>query len=420
VVIAPLPLEGGGVLPIPPMRFTLTADFTAEALPAALREAVTVIRGTAEGDTVLQLTTALPREAEAAFIALLPPAQHEEARRKIVLHRAEIERRQSPAEQGQRLELPVLHVWLQDELLLAEPEVFLTDEVWDLADTRRFPPRLTPTEFNYTRDEQRMALDVAHRRGREVLDISALQGSTVQGDFIGHSDLTATSLANWLAVECRNQYVYPPALHQFCLNVVSDQLAQRHTVMELGLLRYRLARAISSKVTAYLQGAQALGYSCGLFADSARVEVRFDEAFHYPRSYPLIQPYTGSFRFQHHFYGPDNISKLKAAGEEFDCARALDGLAGLDYWVRNIDSLPEQSFRLPLATGWFYPDFVAKLKDGRLLVVEYKGALLNEPEKRMVGELWAGKSAGRGLFVWVVKKDAEGRSVAEQLKRTIR
>ncbi len=417
----PLPLADGGLLPPPPpLSFLLPADFSVDSLPEALREAVTVIRGTDAGETVLQLSAAMPREAEAAFVALLPAAQHEDAHRKIVLHRAEVERRQSPAERGQKLELPVLHVWLQGELLLAEPEVFLTDEVWDLADARRFPPRLSPTDFDFNRDEQRMALDVAHRQGRDVMNIFAMQGgSTAQGDLVGHTDLTATSIANWLGEQCQHRNVHPVALHQFCLDVVSDQLAQGRTMMELGLLRYRLARAISSKVAAYLQGAQSLGYSRGLFGDDARVEVRFDEAFRFPRSYPVINPYLGSFRFQNHFYGPDSISKLEAKGEEFECARALDGLVELETWVRNIDSLPDQSFRLPLATRWFYPDFVAKLKDGRVMVVEYKGALLQEDEKRMVGEVWAKKSEGRGLFAWVLKKDKDGRDVSDQLKRAI-
>jgi hypothetical protein len=46
---------------------------------------------------------------------------------------------------------------------------------------------------------------------------------------------------------------------------------------------------------------------------------------------------------------------------------------------------------LPLASGFFYPDFVAKLKDGRIFVVEYKGEHLagsgndDTNEKRLVG-----------------------------------
>lgn len=48
----------------------------------------------------------------------------------------------------------------------------------------------------------------------------------------------------------------------------------------------------------------------------------------------------------------------------------------------------------------FNPDSVARLKNGRILVVEYKGAHLAadpvEREKRRVGEFWARASKGKG------------------------
>ena len=88
----------------------------------------------------------------------------------------------------------------------------------------------------------------------------------------------------------------------------------------------------------------------------------------------------------------------------------------LDSWVRNLDSLPDHSFKLPLAQGWFYPDFVGLLKDGRVLVVEYKGAHLQENEKKRVGELWQRLSGDKGVFVWALKRDDAGRDVTAQLR----
>ena len=68
--------------------------------------------------------------------------------------------------------------------------------------------------------------------------------------------------------------------------------------------------------------------------------------------------------------------------------------------------------------GRFFPDFVADLLDGRIAVVEYKGAhLLNDPyeiEKRQVGELWARKSGGRCIFGQIVK-DKSGVGIQGQL-----
>jgi type III restriction enzyme len=73
------------------------------------------------------------------------------------------------------------------------------------------------------------------------------------------------------------------------------------------------------------------------------------------------------------------------------------------YWVRNLERKPNASFWLQTSTDRFYPDFVAKLEDGRILVVEYKGedrwSNDDSKEKRALGELWAERSGGRCLFV---------------------
>jgi len=54
---------------------------------------------------------------------------------------------------------------------------------------------------------------------------------------------------------------------------------------------------------------------------------------------------------------------------------------------------------------------VAKLKDGRLLVVEYKGADRwsndDSREKRRIGQLWESKSGGTCLFAMPKGPDFE-------------
>ena len=61
---------------------------------------------------------------------------------------------------------------------------------------------------------------------------------------------------------------------------------------------------------------------------------------------------------------------------------------------------------------------MAELLDGRVAVVEYKGAhLLNDPyeiEKRQVGTLWARKSQSRCLFGQIALQ-RDGLGVAGQL-----
>ena len=115
----------------------------------------------------------------------------------------------------------------------------------------------------------------------------------------------------------------------------------------------------------------------------------------------------------------DDIHALKSLGEEFDCAKALDTLPALKHWVRNIERQPQFSFWLPTATDYFYPDFVAELHDGRLLVVEYKGDAYatndDSGEKRAIGDAWARASGGRGLFL-MAEKALNGLDLTAQLQ----
>jgi len=121
--------------------------------------------------------------------------------------------------------------------------------------------------------------------------------------------------------------------------------------------------------------------------------------------------YEGEFKFKKHYFGsrPGELTEATAAGaltEEFRCAQFLDDHAEIEFWMRNIPR-KASSFRLLTPDGWFYPDFVCKLKDGRILVVEYKGAHLMEGAamKRAVGAVWQRRSGGRGLFVMPTDRD---------------
>lgn len=113
------------------------------------------------------------------------------------------------------------------------------------------------------------------------------------------------------------------------------------------------------------------------------------------------------------------IEDLKADGEEFECAKAIESLPQVKYWIRNLVRRDEASFWLPLAHAKFYPDFICELNDGRMLVVEYKGEAYvsndDSAEKRAVGNKWAELSNGKCLFIMAVKKDGQGRDVRQQI-----
>lgn len=169
--------------------------------------------------------------------------------------------------------------------------------------------------------------------------------------------------------------------------------------------KYDLRKALSSLISD-LRGEREVGQYNALFATntanfavSADLSMIFDE-----QSYAPNQPYAGTTKFNKHY--TRLVGDLGSTGEEFDCALHIDRHDRILYWIRNTER-KKSSFWLQLPHDKFYPDFVAMLKDGRILVVEYKGAHLYDSEatKRQIGAIWADSSSGKCLFCMPTNRD---------------
>jgi type III restriction enzyme len=137
-------------------------------------------------------------------------------------------------------------------------------------------------------------------------------------------------------------------------------------------------------------------------------------------AYPMRWACPAPMEWKKHFYSvPGDLPYLKkdnTPAEEFLCALAIERCKDVDVWVRNLFH-PTQ-FKFPTASGATYPDFVARLKDGRIFVIEYKGEDRYESSKnqakRAIGELWARKNPN-GIYLMAVLKDDQGQDVGEQI-----
>ena len=239
---------------------------------------------------------------------------------------------------------------------------------------------------------------------------------------------TAEALAGWLDREARAIDLAQGDLLAWLSRLVRHLTAERGiSVSALMRCKFLLARAVRARLDAIRAEERKAAYQGALFAPGARPDVSFDAALAFrlrDGAYRGEKRYRGPWRPSRHFLGPEQVPAFGGPedggdeGEEFRCAQAIDSLSEVEYWIRNVARHPA-SFRLPLASGWFYPDFVAQLKDGRTLVVEYKGAhLLKTPEtieKRAIGDVWERRSAGRGLFALAAKQDAAGKAPRAQL-----
>jgi type III restriction enzyme len=423
IELGELPLSGGGDAPLPPsleVSFELEGGSGFDALPPPLQGLVTM-EANDRGTTTIKIERPLDIEQEQQLIALLPVAQQERVSRQLTLQRYQSERLQTPAANGLPFSVPQLCLTIQGELELAEPELFSTLGGWDI---NSFTAALSSSEFSTDERNESFELDV------EAGKVTSSHIAEPQRQYQLNGLDTAWDekvLARFIDKQCRQRDISQTQLLEFARRIIEQQLNRGLSLERLVLAKYRLAKAVARKIAEYRIEAESRNFQHYLFEgdDSVHVEASLDFSFDFhPSHYPANSFYRGTYRFNKHYYGPQRVGDLKSKGEEFDCARAIDMQEQVAYWVRNLERKEGASFRLPLAHGWFYPDFVAKLKDGRVLVIEYKGAHLEEMaetrEKENIGQLWAAQSGGKGLFLMAVKSDQAGRSAAQQIESAIK
>jgi len=227
--------------------------------------------------------------------------------------------------------------------------------------------------------------------------------------FARDSDWTLESLIAWFDRKIRHQDISIAESAEYIRKVLRGVMASRG-IEDVGILaldRYRLRDEIRKRIENHRVSERLEAFQVLLLPDSPlTVNEDVAIAFHLT-SYEPSWVYEGGFNFKKHYYGP-KVGELKEkteAGkvtEEFKCAQYLDAMPEIESWIRNL-SKKQTSFRLQTSKDFFYPDFVAKLTDGRILVVEYKGGHIydgsDSEEKRAIGAVWENRSEGKCLFV---------------------
>lgn len=322
-------------------------------------------------------------------------------------HRAEtVEIFKSPSERGLLFEIPVLSIRRERELELFE-EDHLLDRAWGLADA---DAKLTADELEKLKGE-----------GGQFGEIDIGSGGKIKSKFIPELNKelsftaavdhwTDTQLIFWLDLNLDFIDLSSDEKSVYLTALVGDLMDRRG--MELSQLvrkKFELRKMIETKIKKYREEARKKAYQELLFGDLAsEVIVSPQKCFTFqPDQYPHRYVCPRSESFGKHYY--PKVGELDGEGEEFLCAQYLDQMDEVAFWVRNLERQDRFSFWLQTPTDKFYPDFVCKLKDGRYLVIEYKGADRwsndDSKEKRRLGELWQMKSGGKCLFVMPQGKD---------------
>lgn len=212
---------------------------------------------------------------------------------------------------------------------------------------------------------------------------------------------TAGALAAWLDRKVPHPDVPPSEAMAYLTRVVGWLTSEGgFTLDDLAYHKYRLRNAVERRIDELRQAAREEAWEGFLDLGASPLAVDPERVLSYPENYPTGVPlYEGSYPFRKHRYRL--IGGMN--GEEEACAAEIDDHEAVAQWVRNQERRPRDSFWLQTATDKFYPDFVAQLRDDRVLVVEYKGmdraSNDDTEEKERLGDFWAAKSDGRCLFV---------------------
>lgn len=395
-----------------PLDLTLDETPDLSALPPEERQAVKV-EATAEGVKV-SVQGEVSEALGMALVAAAGASKKAQVSHAVKQHQARVAVLKAPALQGVPFgPLARLCGMVQGELALADAETFLTAGQADLLDQ---PYDLTPENLRASGDSEAYALDM---EGKKVSIGYAADELGLDRVNLGWNE---HGLLAWLLRESRNGEVPPAKQLEFIRRQVTALKERGAGLATLVRHRFQLARLIGGKIAAFQSGARARGFEAMLFEKDAHPMADFERGFTFdPAVYPASALYSGAFKFKKHYY--PTIHDLKAQGEEFACARALEAMPEVKHWVRNIPRQPMSSFWLPTSSDRFYPDFIAELVDGRILVVEYKGEPYktndDSKEKASVGALWERLSGGRHLFLMAVEADAQGRNAAEQIKAKV-
>ena len=229
-------------------------------------------------------------------------------------------------------------------------------------------------------------------------------------------------LASWLERETRapDGRYFPETLKKFVGGNLARLEADGCEIAPLVRAKRRLARALKQTLESRAQKIARRAAKQFLFDNP---KLKSAPTFAFPaRCEWEGKPYSGAYVFQKHYYPV--VYDLDGGGEEYECAKALDMADEIKFWIRN-PSRPG-AYSIPYSINRsFYPDFIAELRDGKILVVEYKGDHLKKYDalKECMGEKMEELSGGRHFFAMITAKGAKQpekyASIAAQIRAKI-
>jgi len=383
-----------------PVAEVVSVEPALETLPQTLRDKVMIQTRDEQIEVVYQGPPMADEQAAALKAAFETDEDREAVERLCRKSRGEDA---SPSALGKRFSVPALGVRVGKQLELFEDQ--FREAPWSLA---QCDPALTEAEFTIKAGLAQVVEIDADKNGHiGYRFVEELERQLSLLDVRGPK--TENELAVWLDRKIPHRDITHSDASVFLRRMVGALIEDRGFSLEqLVSRRFRLRDAAREKIEHYRRAAHREAYQKMLLPDAATpLEVSPEVCFTFPlNAYPALRLYEGPIEFPKHYYErPAHMNT-----EEADCAAIIESLQQVEYWVRNLER-DRFAFWLQTSTDKFYPDFVALLRDGRYLVVEYKGeGYLDKEdtqEKQQLGELWEARSNGLCLFRLVGKADMQ-------------
>ena len=384
-----------------PLAAIVSAPPDTERLPAVVRSKV---KYDPESATV-RVCEPLTREETILLRDTLPDADHAAVEEYWQSERGVGTAAKNLDEYVKPLRVPQLIVRDGSRSWLFEP-LELDEYAWNLD---RCDAEITEAEFSTELNiGSRIVLGVNDAGGVRIGGVQEVMARQLsfwtEGDDWSKAELESGSIARFTAVDrWRAAQERKPSLALAAIDYLlverradlSVLVRKRHDLARVAITRFRTTADGSPRAAILIDG-----------RSPRRLETSRDAAaILEEQKYSPYRKYRGTFDFPKHAF--ELVGEM--GEEETQCAKRIEDHPNVERWIRNLSSESAGGFSLPLSPGRFFPDFIAELVDGRLAIIEYKGkhlaTLADELHKREVGLLWAARSNGDCVFVWVVDRD---------------
>jgi type III restriction enzyme len=410
-----------GVPPEPPKApetpvTTKLSDVPKEALPIDVIDAVTWNPKTGE----LTVEKPLTKEQEEAVVNWAGTEKAKDEVRAAVNKRAgrapgATRAKSSPADNGVTFAVPVLALKQGELFHQFEEDDLIERNNWTLATSDAdLPGFIIPTE------QRGIVIDIEKNTttDREKIQSRFLADTDRQQRLLETS--TAWPVAKLIVNIARafpHEGLTDAEMDIWLQRVISGLETRGITVEQMTAHRHRLFKAVAARVNELEKLNRKKVYESLLFGEgSGAVYVTRASVFTFhPDKYPVGDRYHG-LELPRHYY--KEIGAMN--DEEIKCAQVIAHDERIETWVRNLEREPKLSFWIQTSSDKFYPDFIAKLPNGNVLAVEYKGldraTTDDTKEKERLGKLWEERSGGHCFFE-MIKGPGELGKIQEAIKK---